>query len=129
ELARRDDRLATREAARQRLEARAKAEAEAERQQRAEAEAERQRTGTKRRGRAPKEVDETPDDQAQMTFTAPEWQSMQPHNKGWDYGGNAHASVAEAYQIIVACDVTVEANDKPPAAPRAQLTVVRLEQA
>ena len=44
ELARREDRLATIEAAMQRLEARAKAEAEAERQRRAEAEAERQRT-------------------------------------------------------------------------------------
>jgi transposase len=40
ELARREDRLATIEAAMQRLEARAKAEAEAERQRRAEAEAE-----------------------------------------------------------------------------------------
>src|SRR5437660_12586867 len=58
ELARREDRLATIEAAMRRLEARAKAEAEAE--------GERQRTGTKRRGRAPKEVDETPEDKAQM---------------------------------------------------------------
>lgn len=53
ELARREDRLATIEAAMQRLEARAKAEAEAERQRRAEAEAERQRTGKKRRGKTP----------------------------------------------------------------------------
>jgi hypothetical protein len=52
--------LATIEAAIQRLESQAKAEAEAERKRRAEAEAERQRTGTKRHGRAPKEVDETP---------------------------------------------------------------------
>ncbi len=35
----------------------------------------------------------------------------------------------EAYQIIVACDVTVEANDTQPAAPMAQLTVAHLEQA
>ena len=53
ELARREDRLATIEAAMQRLEARAKAEAEAERQRRADVEAERQRTGTKRRGTKP----------------------------------------------------------------------------
>jgi transposase len=64
ELARREDRLATIEAAMQRLEARAKAEAEAERQRRAAAEAERQRTGQKRRGRAPQAVDETPADKA-----------------------------------------------------------------
>jgi hypothetical protein len=129
ELARREDRLATLEAAMQRLEARAKAEAEAERQRRAEAEAERQRTGTKRRGRAPKEVDETPDDPAQMSFTDPELQIMPTNNKGWDYCGNAQASVDEAYQIIVACDVTVEANDKQQAAPMAQWTVAHLEQA
>src|SRR5262247_1208665 len=85
ELARREDRLATIEAAMQRLESQAKAEAEAERKRRAEAEAERQRTGTKRRGRTPKEVDETPDDKAQMSFTDPELKSMQTNNKGWDY--------------------------------------------
>ena len=129
ELARREDRLAIIEAAMQRLEARAKAEAEAERQRRAEAEAERQRTGKKRRGRAPKAVDETPDDKAQMSFTDPALGIMQTNNKGWDYGGNAQASVDGAYQIIVACDVTVEANDKQPAEPMAQLTVAQLEQA
>ena len=129
ELARREDRLATIEAAMQRLEARAKAEAEAERQRRAEAEAERQRTDTKRRGRAPKEVDETPDDKAQMSFTDPELRIMQTNNKAWDYCGNAQASVDGAYQIIVACDVTAEANDKQQAEPMAQLTVTQLEQA
>ncbi len=56
-LARRADRLATIEAAMQRLEARAQADADAERTRRAEAEAERQRTGTTRRGKAPQEVD------------------------------------------------------------------------
>jgi hypothetical protein len=129
ELARREDRIATIEAAMQRLAGRAKAEAEAERQRRAEAEAERQRTGPKRRGRAPKAVDETPDDKAQMSFTDPELGIMQTNNKGWDYCGNAQASVDGAYQIIVACDVTAEANDKQQAAPMAQLTVTQLEQA
>src|SRR4030095_8111015 len=56
ELARREDRLATIEAARQRLEARAKAEAATERQRRAEAEVERNRRGKQRRGKAPKPV-------------------------------------------------------------------------
>jgi transposase len=129
ELARREDRLATIEAAMQRLEARATAEAEAERQRRAEAEAERQRTGKKRRGRVPQAVDETPDDKAQMSFTDPELGIMQTNNKGWDYCGNAQASVDGAYQIIVACDVTAEANDKQQAEPMAQLTVTQLEQA
>jgi hypothetical protein len=129
ELARRADRLATIEAAMQRLEAQAKAEAEAERQRRAEAEAERRRTGATRRGRAPKEVDETPDDKAQMSFTDAELHIMQTNNKGWDYCGNAQASVDGAHQIILACDVTVETNDKQQAVPMAQLTVAHLEHA
>jgi transposase len=129
ELARREDRLATVEAAMRRLEARAKAEAEAERQRRADAEAERQRTGKTRRGRVPKAVDETPEDKAQMSFTDPELHIMPTNNKGWDYCGNAQASVDGAYQIIVACDVTAEANDKQQAVPMAQLTVAHLEQA
>jgi hypothetical protein len=129
ELSRREERLATIEAAMQRLEAQAKADAEAERQRRAEAEAERKRTGKTRRGRAPTEVDETPVDKAQMSFTDPELKIMQSHNKGWDYCGNAQASVDGAYQIILACDVTAEANDKQQTLPMAQLTVSSLEQA
>jgi transposase len=129
ELSRRADRLATIEAAMRRLEARAKVEAEAERKRRAEAEAARQRTGKKRRGRAPKEVDETPLDKAQMSFTDPELHIMLTSNKGWDYCGNAQASVDGAYQIILACDVTAETNDKQQAVPMAKLTVAHLEQA
>jgi transposase len=129
ELARREARLATIEAAMRRLETRAKAEAEAERQRRAEAEAERQHMGTRRRGKAPKPVEEIPDDKAQTNFTDPELQIMPTNNKGWEYCGNAQASVDAAYQIIVACDVTVESNDKQQAAPMAQLTMVQLEQA
>jgi transposase len=129
ELARRADRLASIEAAMRRLEARAKAEADAERQRRAAAEAERQRTGTTRRGKAPQPVEETPDAKAQTNFTAPELQIMRTNNKGWEYCGNAQASVDAAYQIIVACDVTVETNDKQQAAPMAQMTVAHLEQA
>lgn len=129
ELARREARLATIEAAMRRLEARAKADAEAERQRRADAEAERQRTGATRRGKAPKPVDETPDDKAQTNFTEPELQIMRTNNKGWEYCGNAQASVDAAPQSIVACDVTGESNDKQQAAPMPQLTVAYLAQA
>ena len=129
ELARREARLATIEAAMQRLEARAKADAEAERQQRAAAEAERQRRGTKRRGKVPQPVQETPDDKAQTNFTDPELQIMRTSNKGWEYCGNAQVSVDAAHQIIVACDVTAEANDKQQAAPMAQRTMAHLGQA
>jgi len=129
ELARREARLATIEAAMQRLEARAKAAAEAERQRRAEAEAERKRTGAPRRGKGPKPVDESPDDKAQTNFTDAELQIMRTNNKGWEYCGNAQASVDAASQIILACDVTTESNDTQQAEPMAQLTVAYLEQA
>ena len=129
ELARREERLATIEAAMRRLEAQAKAEAEAERQRRAEAEAERQRTGTPRRGKAPQPVEETPDDKAQSNFTDPELHIMRTNNKGWEYCGNAQASVDGACQIIVACDVTDASNDKQQAEPMAQATLATLAQA
>lgn len=126
ELKRREQRLATIEAAMQRLEAQAKAEAQAERQRRAEADAERARTGQQRRGRAPKPVDETPDDKAQMSFTDPDLHIMRMNHKGWDYSGNAQASTDEAYQIILACAVTSAPNDKQQAAPMAEATLVNL---
>jgi transposase len=129
ELERRETRLAAIEAAMQRLEAQAKADAEAERQRRAEADAERERQGQKRRGRAPKPVEETPPDNAQMSFTDAELHIMQTNNKGWDYCGNAQASVDEAYQIILAGDVTAAPNDKQQAEPMAQATLANLAQA
>jgi transposase len=129
ELARREDRLATIEAAMRRLEARAKAEADAERQRRAAAEAERQRTGPPRRGKAPKPVEETPDAKAQTNFTDPELHIMRTNNKGWEYCGNAQASVDAACQIILACDVTDATNDTQQAEPVAQATLSNLAQA
>jgi hypothetical protein len=129
ELARREDRLARIEAAMRRLEAQAKAEAEAERQRRADAEAERQRTGKKRRGKAPKPVEDSPDAKAQSNFTDPELHIMRTNPKGWDYCGNAQASVDGACQIILACDVTDAANDKQQAEPVAQATLATLSQA
>ena len=129
ELARRESRLAKIEAAMQRLEAQAKAEAQAERQHRAAAEAERQRTGQKRRGKVPPPVVDTPDDKAQSSFTDPELHIMRTNNKGWDYCGNAQASVDGACQIILACDVTDATNDKEQAEPLAQATLATLAQA
>jgi hypothetical protein len=129
ELRRREDRLAVIRAAKQRLEEQARAAAEAERQRRQEAEAERQRTGQKRRGKEPGPINETPDDKAQVNFTDPELKIMKASNKGWDYCGNAQASVDEAHQIIVACDVSAAANDKQQAVPLAQATLANLEEA
>ena len=129
ELTRREERVAKIEEAMRRLEAEAKAEADAERARRAEADAERRRTGQKRRGKVPKPIEETPDDKAQLSFTDPELQIMRMPNKGWDYCGNAQASVDGAWQIILACDVTDATNDKQQAAPLAQATLATLVQA
>jgi transposase len=127
ELRRREDRLAVIEAAMKRLEAEAKVAADAERQRREEAEAERQRTGKKRRGREPGPIEETPADKAQTNFTDPELSIMPTANKGWEYCGNAQASVDGACQIILACDVTDQCNDKQQAAPMAAATRSELE--
>ena len=129
ELARREQRLATIEVAMRRLEAQAKAEAEAERQHRAAEEAERTQTGQPRQGKAPHPVSDTPDDKAQSNFTDPELHIMRTTNKGWDYCGNAQASVDAACQIILACDVTAAPNDKQQAEPMAQVTRTNLAQA
>src|SRR2546423_7059888 len=129
ELARREERVARIEAAMRRLEAQAKAEAEAERQRRAAAEAERQRTGQQHRGKAPQPVEESPADKAQSNFTDPALHIMQTNNKGWEYCGNAQASVGGASQIILACDVTDASNDKQQAEPVAQATLATLAQA
>ena len=129
ELRRRQDRLATIEAAMKRLEAEARAVADAERQRREEAEAQRQRAGTKRRGRAPGPIVETPADKAQTNFTEPELSIMRTNNKGWDCCGNAQASVDGECQIILACDVTDQCNDKQQAEPMAQATRGQLDQA
>jgi transposase len=129
ELRRRQDRLAQIEAAMKRLEAQAQAEADAERQRRDEAEAERQRTGSKRRGRAPGPIVETPAEKAQTNFTEPELPIMKTANKGWDCCGNAQASVDDGCQIILACDVTDQCNDKQQAEPMAAATRDQLEQA
>jgi transposase len=128
ELARREERLTKIEAAMRRLEVQAKAAAQAEPQRRAAAEAERTRTGQTRRGKAPQPVAETPDDKAQSNFTDPELHIMRTNNKGWEYCGNAQASVDATCQIILACDVTDASNDQQQAEPVARATLATLAQ-
>jgi hypothetical protein len=74
-------------------------------------------------------VEETPDDKAQRNFTDPELHIMRTNNKGWEYCGNAQASVDGACQIMVACDVTDASNDKQQATPIAQAPLANLAQA
>jgi hypothetical protein len=74
-------------------------------------------------------VQDTPDDKAQSNLTDPELHIMRTNNKGWEYCGNAQASVEGACQMILACDVTEASNDKQQAEPVAQATLATLAQA
>jgi len=74
-------------------------------------------------------VEDTPDDKAQSNLTDPELPIMRTNNKGWEYCGNAPASVDGACQIILACDVTDASNDKQQAEPVAQATLANLAHA
>jgi transposase len=129
ELRFREQRLAKITQAKQRLEEQAKAEAQAERQRRAEAE-EAVRQGQRHAGGRPaKPIDETPSDKAQTSFTDPEMKIMPQSNKGWDYGGNAQVVVDDVCQIILACDVVTETNDKQQAVPMARQALANLQAA
>ena len=120
ELARRESRLKKIAAAKAELEQEAREKAERER---AEAEAklaarreEEERTGKKARGREPQVPDPEqakPDPKAQRNFTDPESRIMPDGaNKGsFVQGYNAQAVVDATAQVIVAADVTQEAND------------------
>jgi transposase len=129
ELAFREQRLAKILAAKQRLEEQAKAAAVAERQRRVEAEAEWERAGKKRPGKEPEPVSEVPDDKAQTNFTDPELKIMPQSNKSFEYSGNAQVVVDDACQIIVACAVVLQSNDKQQAVPMAQKALANLQAA
>jgi transposase len=129
ELRFREQRLAKILQAKQRLQEQAKAQAEVERQARAAAEAQRLQEGRPASGRPPKPIEETPADKAQTNFTDPEMKIMPQSNKGWDYGGNAQIVVDDVCQIIVACDVVTDTNDKQQAVPMAQQALANLRQA
>jgi len=109
ELARRETRLAKIQEARKALEEQALAAAQAEEARRQAKDDARRAAGETLRARAP--VDPTPDPKAQRNFTDPESKIMKVSNKGFDQCGNAQA-VCNAEQIIVAADVTDQANDK-----------------
>ena len=50
-------------------------------------------------------------DKEQINFTDPESRIMKASNQGWDQGGNAQVVVDSAGQIIVAAEITDQAND------------------
>jgi Transposase DDE domain len=101
ELARRRGRLAKIQEAKRLLEERARIEA-------AEEAARRQGEGKSPPATSPAEA--APDPKDQINFTDPESRIMKASNKGWDQCGNAQA-VTNEHQIILAADVTDQAND------------------
>jgi transposase len=124
ELARRQSRLARIRQAKAELEERA-------RQGAVEEAARRQAEGKAPPAKAPAEAVPGPKDQ--INFTDPESRIMPVANKGWDQCGNAQAVANEA-QIILAADVTDQANDKRQAVPmidqaRANLDAAGVKQA
>jgi hypothetical protein len=120
ELKRREDRLAKIRVAKGRLEAEARVRAEEEQRRRDEEQAQREAEGRQRRGKEPAPIDATPADKAQTNFTDEEAKIMKQSNKGFDYSYNAQAVVDAAEQIIVAAEVTNQANDKQQGVPMAQ---------
>jgi hypothetical protein len=120
ELARRESRLKRIREAKKALEAKAKAQVEqVERQRKQEDLANEDKP---KRGRKCKAVSDVPADNKQYNFTDPESSIMKANNRGWDQCGNAQAAVDSKDQIIVACDVTNESNDKQQFEPMLEQT-------
>lgn len=69
-----------------------------------------------------------PDPKAQRNFTDPESKIMKTSNKGFDQCGNAQA-VANEQQIIIAADVTDQANDVRQTVPMTDQTINNLDAA
>jgi len=111
ELARRESRLQRIRKAKQALEAQAKAVAAQTRREQ-EALGEEPKDAPAQGGGRAQEVSEVPAEKKQYNFTDPESKIMKASNKGWDQCGNAQAAVDGHQQIIVACDVTDQPNDK-----------------
>lgn len=129
ELKRREDRLTKIREAKARLEAAARVQADAEQKRRDEEQAQRQAEGRQRRGKEPAPVDATPADKTQTNFTDPEAKIMKQSNKGFDYSYNAQAVVDAENQIIVAAEVTNQANDKQQGVPMAQAALDNVQAA
>ena len=108
-LGRREDRLARLKACKEKLERRA-AEAAARQREKAEKRSEEeQTTGKRKRGRKPKAPDPGVDPDAVANRTDPDSGIMKTR-RGWLQGYNAQIVVTPG-QIILAADVTGEAND------------------
>jgi transposase len=119
ELARRRGRLAKIQQAKALLEERARAEA-------TEEAARREAEGRSPPATPPAEA--VPATKDQINFTDPESRIMKVSNKGWDQCGNAQA-VANEHQVILAADVTDQANDVRQVVPMADQARANLDAA
>jgi transposase len=100
------------------LEAEAKAEAEKKRAEMAEKKERREKEGKPPRGPKPKPPSEEAHDSAQRNFTDPDSRIMKDGaTKSFEQCYNAQAAVDADSQVIVAADVTQEANDKRQVVP------------
>ena len=129
ELKRREDRLVKIREAKARLEAEARVKADEEQRRRDDEQTQREAESRKRPGKEPAPIDPTPADKAQTNFTDPEAKIMKQSNKGFDYSFNAQAVVDSANQIIVAAEVTNQANDKQQGIPMARAALDNVEAA
>ena len=97
----------------------AKAALEEEARTKAAAEHEAKNAARAAEGKEPQSInlDEIkPEPKAQRNFTDPDSKIMKASNKGWDQCGNAQVLVDES-QLIIAADVTPQANDVRQVAP------------
>ena len=126
ELARRESRLARIQKAKKALETQALEAARAEEARRDVQEEARRAAGETVRKR--KAVDTTPQPKAQYNFTDPESKIMKVSNTGFDQCGHAQA-LANEEQIIIAADVTPQANDKRQVVPMVEQSKENLQAA
>jgi len=126
ELARRETRLARIQEAKKVLETQALEAARAEEAHRDTKDEQRRQAGETPRKRKP--VDTAPKPKAQYNFTDPESKIMKVSNKGFDQCGNAQA-VANKEQIIIAADVTPQANDVRQVVPMVEQSQENLQAA
>jgi transposase len=129
ELKRHETRLAKILEAKKQLEAEARQAAEAKAAAR-KAKQSNNDGGKPRRGPKPKEPEDpekaVPKDSAQRGFTDPDSRIMKSGTGEWMQGYNAQAAVDGKNQVILACDVTQDANDKRMAVPMIEKTIAQV---
>jgi transposase len=113
ELRFKQDRLRKIREAMKSLEADSKAEADGKREEIRLKGQTLEKEGRKRKGKKPKDPSDKPEPKAQRNFTDPESRIMKDGaSKSFEQAYNCQAAVDEESQIIVATNVTQQANDK-----------------